>query len=183
MVAVRAADVTCPGEAATALLAAGSPVASGEPLVFTRPVLMAPAVVRRSGAVQAGKWLPDHVRLGLLEEQLGESVIETVAEAAVRAGRLARPVRRRLMSLELTCRPDIRATLPAHCAATLATTCPSPLSSADQFRRPRRNSAEPPVPVPPFPMIRTGVSCGNPWLRTSGYPASITSLSRRMFGE
>jgi Insertion element 4 transposase N-terminal len=115
MIAVRAADVACPGGAATALLVAGSPVASGEPLVFTHPVLMAPAVVRRSGAVQASGWLPDHVRLGLLEEQLGEGVIETVIEAAVRAGRLARPVRRRLMSLELTCRFTVAMTLSPEC--------------------------------------------------------------------
>ena len=39
MIAVRAADVICPGGAATALLVAGSPVAAGEPLVFTHPVL------------------------------------------------------------------------------------------------------------------------------------------------
>ena len=115
MIAVRAADVICPGGAATALLVAGSPVASGEPLVFTHRVLMAPAVVRRSGAVQAGGWLPDHVRLGLLEEQLGEGVIETVIQAAVRAGRLARPVRRRLMSLELACRFTVAMTLSPEC--------------------------------------------------------------------
>lgn len=115
LIAVRAADVVCPGGTTTALLAAGSPVASGEPLVFTHRVLMAPAVVRRSGAVQAGGWLPDHVRLGLLEEQLGEGVIEAVIEAAVRAGRLARPVRRRLMSLELACRFTVAMTLSPEC--------------------------------------------------------------------
>ena len=115
MIAVRAADVICPGGAATALLVAGSPVAVGEPLVFTHPVLMAPAVVRRSGAVQAGGWLPDHVRLGLLEEQLGDGVIEAVIEGAVRAGRLARPARRRLMSLELTCRFTVAMTLLPEC--------------------------------------------------------------------
>ncbi len=63
MIAVRAAGVICPGGAVTALLVAGSPVASGEPLVFAHPVTVAPAVVRRSGAVQAGGWLPGHVRL------------------------------------------------------------------------------------------------------------------------
>ena len=115
MIAVRAADVICPGGAATALLVAGSPAAAGEPLVFSHPVLVAPAVVRRSGAVQAGGWLPDHVRLGLLEEQLGEGVIEAVIEAAVRAGRLARPVRRRLMSLALTCRFTVAMTLSPEC--------------------------------------------------------------------
>lgn len=115
MIAVPAAGVICPGGAATALLVAGSPVAPGEPLVFAHPVLMAPAVVRRSGAVQAGGWLPDHVRLGLLEAQLGAGVIETVIEAAVRAGRLARPVRRRLMSLALTCRFTVAMTLSPEC--------------------------------------------------------------------
>lgn len=115
MIAVRAAGVICPGRAATALLVAGSPVASGEPLVFAHPVTVAPAVVRRSGAVQAGGWLPGHVRLGLLEQQLGDGVIEAVIEGAVRAGRLARPVRRRLMSLELTCRFTVAMTLSPEC--------------------------------------------------------------------
>ena len=115
MIAVRAAGVICPGGAATALLVAGSAVASGEPLVFAHPVTVAPAVVRRSGAVQAGGWLPGHVRLGLLEEQLGDGVIEAVIEGAVRAGRLARPARRRLMSLELTCRFTVAMTLSPEC--------------------------------------------------------------------
>jgi hypothetical protein len=115
MIAFRATGVICPGGAATALLAAGSPVASGEPLVFAHPVTVAPAVVRRSGAVQAGGWLPGHVRLGLLEQQLGDGVIEAVIEGAVRAGRLARPVRRRLMSLELTCRFTVAMTLSPEC--------------------------------------------------------------------
>src|SRR5260370_16098478 len=53
LIAVRAADVICPGGAATALLTAGSPVASGEPLVFTHPVTTAPAVGRRRRAVHA----------------------------------------------------------------------------------------------------------------------------------
>src|SRR5258708_6380970 len=115
VIGVRAADVICPGGAATALLAAGSPVASGEPLVLTHAVTAARAVVRRSGEVQAGGWLPGHVRLGLLEAQLGDGVIEAVIEGAVRAGRLARPVRRRLMSLELTCRFTVAMTLSPEC--------------------------------------------------------------------
>lgn len=115
MIAVRAAGVTCPGGAETALVAEGSPVMPGELLVFAHPVTTAPAVVRRSGAVQAGGWLPDHVRLGLLEEHLGDGVIGSVIEDAVRAGRLARPVRRRLMSLELTCRLTVAMTLSPEC--------------------------------------------------------------------
>ena len=72
-------------------------------------------MVRRSGAVQGGGRLPGHVRLGLLEQQLGDGVIEAVIEGAVRAGRLARPVRRRLMSLELTCRFTVAMTLSPEC--------------------------------------------------------------------
>ena len=115
MIAVWAAGVICPGGAVTALLAAGSAVTTGELLVFAHPVTTAPAVVRRGGAVQAGGWLPDHVRLGLLEAHLGDGVIESVIEGAVRAGRLARPVRRRLMSLELTCRFTVAMTLSPEC--------------------------------------------------------------------
>jgi hypothetical protein len=62
MIAVRAADVVCPGGSGgvrTALPVAGSPVVvSGERLVFGHPVVTAPAVVRRSGAVQAGGGCP-----------------------------------------------------------------------------------------------------------------------------
>lgn len=83
--------------------------------MFAHPVTVAPAVVRRSGAVQAGGWLPGHVRLGLLEQQLGDGVIEAVIEGAVRAGRLAWPARRRLMSLELTCRFTVAMTLSPEC--------------------------------------------------------------------
>jgi Insertion element 4 transposase N-terminal/Transposase DDE domain len=108
MIAVRAADVVRPGTpvgVTTALLAVGSAaVGSGESLVFGHPVVTAPAVVRRGGAVQAGGWLPDHVRLGLLEEYLGDGVIEAVIARAVEAGQVLAPQRRRVMSLELTCR-------------------------------------------------------------------------------
>src|SRR5258708_14338466 len=62
LIAVRAADVICPGGAATALLTAGSPVASGEPLGFTPPVTTAPAGGRPSRPVPAGGWLPRPLR-------------------------------------------------------------------------------------------------------------------------
>ena len=57
VIAVRAADVACPGgtERAGALLAApasAGPVTSGEMLVFTHPVTVAPAVV--AGVVRCG---------------------------------------------------------------------------------------------------------------------------------
>ena len=52
MIAVRAADVACPGGAAGpgALVASSVPVASGEMLVFTCPVTVAPGAVTPSGA-------------------------------------------------------------------------------------------------------------------------------------
>jgi hypothetical protein len=46
---------------------------------------------------------------------LGRGVIEAVIEGAVRAGRPARPARRRLMSLELTCRFTVAMTLAPEC--------------------------------------------------------------------
>jgi hypothetical protein len=62
-----------------------------------------------------------------------------------------------------------------------------PLSEVPKFCRP-----VPPISPKFLPQIQgtfrffaapNGLSCGNPRLRTSGYSASITSLSRRMFGE
>jgi hypothetical protein len=72
--------------------------------VFFRPVLSAPAFARRDGTVLAGAWLPDLVRLGELEAHLGDGVIEETVSAALDAGRLPRPVRRRIMSYPLVIR-------------------------------------------------------------------------------
>ena len=116
VIAVRAADVACLGgtERAGALLAApasAEPVTSGEMLVFTHPVTVAPAVVSRGGAVRAGGWLPDHVRLGELERHLGEGVIEDLVAAGIAAGRMPAPQRQRVMSLALTIRMTVAMTL------------------------------------------------------------------------
>jgi len=72
-------------------------------LTFCQPVVTAPAVIR-GGAVLAGGWLPEFVRLGELERHLGEGVIESVVSAAVADGRMPAPQRRRIMSLGLTIR-------------------------------------------------------------------------------
>jgi hypothetical protein len=53
----------------------GTPT-GGELAAFCRPVMTAPAVVRRDGTVLADAWLPGMVRLGELESHLGEGVIE-----------------------------------------------------------------------------------------------------------
>jgi hypothetical protein len=48
----------------------------GELAVFCRPVVTAPAIIRRDGTVAAAGWLPDFARLGELERHLGAGVIE-----------------------------------------------------------------------------------------------------------
>jgi hypothetical protein len=68
-------------------------------------------VVRRDGTVLAGAWLPDLVRLGELERHLGDGVIEAVADAELRKGRLKKRERRRLMSYPLVIRLVIAMTL------------------------------------------------------------------------
>jgi hypothetical protein len=86
------------------VLAGGRGPRSGELALFCRPVVTAPAVVRRDGTVAAGAWLPDLVRLGELEAHLGDGVIEEAVAAALDAGRLPRPLRRRIMSYPLVIR-------------------------------------------------------------------------------
>ena len=84
---------------------AGNAVPSaGELAVFCRPVVTAPAVVRRDGRILAGAWLPDLVRLGELERHLGDGVIEVIVEAALEKGRLRKRERRRIMSYPLVIR-------------------------------------------------------------------------------
>jgi hypothetical protein len=69
-VVVRAADLQVRGRD---MVTAGEAVPSaGELAVFCRPVVTAPAVVRRDGRILAGGWLPDFVRLGEQPDQRGE---------------------------------------------------------------------------------------------------------------
>jgi hypothetical protein len=79
--------------------------------LFCRPVVTAPAVVRRDGTVLADAWLPDLVRLGELEAHLGGGVIEAAVDAALAAGRLRPRQRRRIMSYSLVIRLMIAMTL------------------------------------------------------------------------
>jgi hypothetical protein len=99
---VRGGTVTAAGDAA--------PTAGGL-AVFCRPVVTAPAVVRRDGTVLADAWLPDLVRLGELERHLGDGVIEAAVDAAVAEGRLKPRQRRRIMSYPLVIRLMIAMTL------------------------------------------------------------------------
>lgn len=108
-VVVRASGLRVRGGTVTA---AGDGVpAAGELAVFCRPVVTAPAVVRRDGTVLADAWLPDLVRLGELERHLGDGVIEAAVNAAVAEGRLKERQRRRIMSYPLVIRLMIAMTL------------------------------------------------------------------------
>jgi Insertion element 4 transposase N-terminal/Transposase DDE domain len=94
----------------TAVTGDGVPSA-GELAVFCRPVITAPAVVRRDGTVLAEAWLPDLVRLGEMERHLGDGLIEALVDTAVAAGRLKPRQRRRIMSYPLVIRLMIAMTL------------------------------------------------------------------------
>lgn len=107
-VVVRVSDLRVHG--GTAIWAGALPQA-GELAVFCRPVLTAPARVRRDGTVLADAWLPDLVRLGELEHHLGDGAIEAIVEAAIGNGRLRKPERRRIMSYPLVIRLMIAMTL------------------------------------------------------------------------
>jgi Insertion element 4 transposase N-terminal len=109
-VVVRAADLQVNG-GVTVTTRAGTP-AAGELAVFCRPVVTAPAVVRRDGSVRADGWLPDFVRLGELERHLGGGgVIEETVSAALANGRLRKRQRRRIMSYPLVIRLMLAMTL------------------------------------------------------------------------
>ena len=107
--AVRAADLRVRGGGT--VTAGDSAPSAGELAVFCRPVVTAPAIVRRDGSVRAGGWLPDFVRLGELERHLGDGVIEEITAAALEQGRLRRRQRRRIMSYPLVIRLMIAMTL------------------------------------------------------------------------
>ena len=78
MIAVRAADLVCPErrparDDRTAVVVAGTGrIRSGELVAFCKVVVVAPAVTRRDGRVQASGKPCDYARLGVLEERLDE---------------------------------------------------------------------------------------------------------------
>lgn len=90
---------------------AGSAPETGQETLFCLPVLTAPAFVKRDGTVQADAWLPDLVRLGVLETCLGDGVIETIVAKGLRNRRLPLRERRRLLSYPLVIRLVIAMTL------------------------------------------------------------------------
>ena len=122
LVAIRLADLACPVRRVlregdrTALITAGAGrIRSGDLVVFCKPVVIAPAVVRRDGHVQAGGHPADHARLGVLEQQLDEMTgqHDTIGQVAARV-KLAGKVKgtaRRCMTTALTLRAVLLMTL------------------------------------------------------------------------
>ncbi len=109
MLAVPARDLQVHGSGSVTV--AGARPEPGQEALFSVPVVTAPAFVRRDGAVLADAWLPDLVRLGVLETYLGEGVIEKVVEKGLRNGRLPLRERRRLLSYPLVIRLVMAMTL------------------------------------------------------------------------
>ena len=107
--AVRAADLLVRGSRSVTV--AGAAPKAGDETVFSRPVLSAPAFVRRDGTVLADAWLPEAVRLGVLEAHLGDGVIEKIVAKGLRNGRLPLRERLRLLSYPMVIRLVIAMTL------------------------------------------------------------------------
>ena len=125
MVAVRVVDLSCPAgpvlgrDGRTAVTAAGAgEIATGDLVVFCKPVAVAPAVARRDGRVQAAGHPADHARLGVAEERLDAlsgraDVIGQVAAGVVLGGKVKGTVRRAMtpalairFTLLMTLMPD-----------------------------------------------------------------------------
>jgi len=133
MVAVRVADLASPAreglgkDGRTALTAAGAgKIGAGDLVVFCKPVVVAAAVVRRDGRVQAAGHPADHVRLGVAEERLdalcGEpGVIDKVAAGVTLEGRV-KGTARRAMTAAMVVRLVLLMTLmPGSCYAEAIT--------------------------------------------------------------
>jgi hypothetical protein len=115
VVAVRVDDlVLADGADGTELLVPGrgKPVRGDDLVAWCTVVTVTPAVLGEDGRVGAAGWLPDHVRLGGLEEHLGDGVLEQVVAADAPAP--TQPERKRLMSLPLVARLVMAMTLLPH---------------------------------------------------------------------
>ena len=137
VVAVRLGDLAVVDGAAGPVLALRTGdgtvmrgLSDGELVVWCQVTAVASVVFDRDGRLAAEGWLPDHVRLGVLEEHLGVGVVEqviaqtqTASQAAARAQAPAdddadgpdagggKKRRLRVMSLELTARLVLAMTL------------------------------------------------------------------------
>ena len=110
VLAVRAADLAAAVDGSDLLVPTQvGPVGDGDLVVWCTVVAVTPVVVDGQGRLAADGWLPDHVRLGGLEEHLGDGVVEQVVARTAPAP--AGPERRRVMSLPLVARLVMAMTL------------------------------------------------------------------------
>jgi hypothetical protein len=134
IIAVRVVDLVSPlrgpvrGADRTAVtVAGGARIRTGDLVVFCKPVALAPAVVRRDGRVQAGGHPTDHVRLGVIEQQLDAmtgqmGVIDEVAARVVPRGRI-KGTARRAMTMAATVRAVLlMALMPQACYGEILST-------------------------------------------------------------
>ena len=106
---MRVADLVVADAANGTELLAPAPVGDADLVAWCTVVAVAPAVLDEGGRLGVDGWLPDHVRLGGLEEHLGDGVVEQVVAAT--AATATGPERRRLMSLPLVARLVMAMTL------------------------------------------------------------------------
>jgi hypothetical protein len=123
MVAVRPGDLASPlrgripggGDRSALVIGGTAQVRTGEPLVFCKVVVVAPAQVRRDGQVQAQGSPLDHATLGPLEEWLeekaGPEVIGGIAEKAVLRKEFVKGERERLLAAAFMIRVIVLMTL------------------------------------------------------------------------
>ena len=103
------------GDGRSALLVAGAkPITAGDPVAWCKVVVVAPALLRRDGRVQARGRPCDHARLGAAEQELdrrcGPGTIDRIA-ADVRPTGKVKAVARREMSVAFTIRAVLLMTL------------------------------------------------------------------------
>jgi hypothetical protein len=118
MLAVRTADLSWParpgGDGRSALVAAGK-IATGDLVVFFKPVVIAPAVVRRDGRVQAAGHPADHARPGVAEDRLdalaGQPGVIGQIAAGLRLDGKVKGQARRAMTTALAIRHTLLMTL------------------------------------------------------------------------
>lgn len=115
MVAVRLDELSAvDGVNGTAVLVptGAGRVRDGDLVAWCTVVAVAPAGFDEAGRLGADGWLPDHVRLGVLEAHLDEGTVEQVV--AQHAPVPTKPTRARVMSLPLVARLVMALTLMPH---------------------------------------------------------------------
>jgi len=107
--AVPAVDLRVHGPLSVTV--AGAAPRTGQETVFSRPVLTAPAFVKRDRTVLADAWLPRWSASAPWKRALGDGVIEKIVAKGLRNGRLPLRERRRLLSYPMVIRLVIAMTL------------------------------------------------------------------------